>query len=500
MAFTEFYCNASTGSNLNGGSSAGSPSGTDTAASYGRDTGAGGLDRIVASSGTPFSGCSVGEYVGVKATGGSAPADFVARVTAINASGASIDVNDALSIGTRPAHLASVDAKVGGVWKGPNDTSGFPLNIWTPLIWDGTDPSRLNLKNGTDYSISAGITVALGTNPYIGTTIQGYTTNPGDGGKFVLKGPATGTAFTLLTINGSSAAVYCLCDAEIHSNGNSGSAVSALFLNTSLTTSATGIHRVVVHDSWGNGIGVDSYSATLSECEVYNCNLSNTANCAGVRAHYAATMLRCFIHDNIGTNTDGYSQSYNSYQTLVEDCVFDSNGKNGLLLGSYGGHFIVRGSVFYNNGVSTSAAGILYVAVTYDSHFVCENNIFVKNSGYGIAASTQNSRYPSLIYNNAYGQGTMANGSGAFGTFRAFGIQDSIALPSNMDPFVNASGGDFRTTQAALAYLKNAGRGLYQQTDSGYTDPSTIMYPDAGLQHQDTGGEVANPVIKAGVI
>src|SRR5438105_4554317 len=89
MAFTEFYCNPSTGDNLNAGSTTGSAPYSSNAGNWVQGT------RVFTPTdgSTPASNVSVGDFASVYPDGSSSPAGFVGRVTAVAAG-----VNGAITI------------------------------------------------------------------------------------------------------------------------------------------------------------------------------------------------------------------------------------------------------------------------------------------------------------------------------------------------------------------------------------------------------------------
>jgi len=80
MAYTEFYCDASAGSNLNGGSPIGSPYPlTYTNGNWNSGTGV----FTVASGNPSTDGVQAGDFAAVYLDGASAPTGYVGRVTGV---------------------------------------------------------------------------------------------------------------------------------------------------------------------------------------------------------------------------------------------------------------------------------------------------------------------------------------------------------------------------------------------------------------------------------
>lgn len=161
MAFTEFWCQT-TGSNLNAGST------TDNAAiitatngAYTQGAGAGGgtSDLFAAASGTPFSGASAGMWISIYNDGASVTT-YIAPITAVNGGGASVDVESARSMGTRPTNAASgKTGKVGGALAGPVGTVAIPFGLASAAARNTNgDPIMVNFLSGTSYTPTAAMT------------------------------------------------------------------------------------------------------------------------------------------------------------------------------------------------------------------------------------------------------------------------------------------------------------------------------------------------------
>src|SRR5262245_42336786 len=112
MAFEEFYITGAD-DNVNAGSTtANTASVTETNGDWGNAA----ANRFTAASGTPFSAVTVGEWASIYNDGAST-AVYVARVTAVNAGGASIDLSSTVKMGTAPTTGATgKSCKIGGAW------------------------------------------------------------------------------------------------------------------------------------------------------------------------------------------------------------------------------------------------------------------------------------------------------------------------------------------------------------------------------------------------
>lgn len=446
MPYTEFYVQP-TGSNVNAGSTT-ADAAAYTATNGGWDSGTG---VFTPASGDPSASVAVGDFASVY-NDGATVAVFVGRVTAVNST--TITVSTTAKSGTAPTTNASGRSiKVGGAWAGPSGAVAFPFNFAAGTMTNASGHiPRVNFKNGTNYAITA----AIAHNSNGPAVFQGYTTTVGDGGRAVLDGGTSGASYLLFTIAGTATLV---ADFEYQNNGATGSANGA-------SISSFGTHsrfwRCVAHDVRGSGF----YAAAASnsgfiECEAYACNQSATAALAGFQNAVGGTKyVRCISHDNPGS-THGFTTSF---QASYAHCIADSNGGDGFIVSSTANPLFVNCDAFANgsDGVEMTAQG-----------GEIQNCNFVDNAGYGI-----NSTGTPLVLamGCGFGAGTRANGSGTvFGAVIEVG---SVTYANDVTPWADPDDGDFRIV---LAAAKNAGRGSFLQTQSGYGAPNaTVAYSDIG--------------------
>ena len=333
------------------------------------------------------------------------------------------------------------------------------------------------MKGGTDYDITDGISDTRNGEKY---TIQGYTTTVGDGGKATIDGGTTGASYELLNISGP----IVLCDMIWQNNGATG-------LEDGIDCNGyTVFARVTVHDVEGSGFNVNgggSSLITLTECEAYNCSLSDTNNQAGFEIANNCILIRCIAHDNTGgggSNGLGFKYSGFNTGTIFVECIADSNGDaGGWEHGSGGNAAFIRCDAYNNvgNGLTIGSTND-----GFPGSGVIENCNFFKNGGWGIQNPNSAIRCQFLLFNNAFGgTGTEANTSGQTDVDDN-PVVDSVTYASNENPWADAADGDFSITNASG---KNAGRGAFTQEQSGYGDPSpTLGFPDIGAaQHNDAG-------------
>ncbi len=459
MAFTEYYCDFTNGSNLNAGSTNSAPVYTSAAGD------SDGTSVFTPNDGiNPSLTVSAGMEGSVYVTAGATVAVFIGRiVTVVNAVNGAITFSTTAKSGTFPAASAgahTITLIVGGYWKGPNAAVGFPFGFITAAQTNvAGDYPRVNFKAGTNYAITTAMTHSL-AGP---VRFQGMTTTAGDGGKATIDGGTSGVSYVLLTLSGF---VGCtLADLIFQNNGASAAADGLKIANGSA-------YRCVVHAVRGNGIN-DTSASLLVECETYACNQSNTSGLAGIAVHRLAR--RCYSHDNTaGSNADGFFLSNGA--DLV-GCIADSNAGVGGRIATGSVVISVMGSDFYNNtsdGLSIGGGSGTLMEV------YVENCNFVKNGGYGINDTGSGAfRTEGAIVNCGFGSGTQVNTSGQTNNLSAMEVSGSVTYPSGVTPWNAPTTGDFRIILPQAQY---AGRGTFTETDG--TNTGTVAYPDIGAaQH-----------------
>lgn len=464
-AYTEFYCDATNGNNLWAGSSTSTSPYTKTAGNWVQST------RVytVQDGTNPSLSVNVGDFASVYPDGSSAPAVYIGRVSAVqNLNNGTITLDAAVNVGTSPANgTATRTIVVGGVWKGPNAASGFPLSfagIGT-LIDSSSDPMRINFKNNSTYSITSAIGITTTGKPII---VQGYSSSVGDGGRATIDGSTSVNNI----ISDSGFAVSMYRDLIFRTSFASGS--------TDLVTDGHGCFwvRCVFTGSRGNGLVISASSGQATECEAYANNKSNSAAFGGFQLSAQGTLSRCYSHDNTGANNSGIVISATT-GAAIDNCVLDTNGGHGILI-SANNKTRIANCDFYNN----TSDGVHFNSGLVANSYVIENSNFIKNGGAGINnASAGVSGY---VYNCGYGAGTQANTSSD--TLGALEKTGTVTYASNTTPYNAPTTGDFRIVSKEAF---NVGRGAFTETDG--TNTGTVAYPDIGAaQHQDLGALALN--------
>jgi hypothetical protein len=307
MNFAEFYV-TTTGDNLNSGSS------ESDAASY---TFASGnwvqSTRVFTLASGDTTGVTVGMFASVYADG-STVTGYVGRISAVTST--TITIDGTANAGTAPTDgTANRTVKIGGAWAHPS-TPLLLSNKSRLILSSGTSFCRINVKAAT-YSVASVITVS-GTGDDGSSAsfyVQGYTTTPGDGGRFRLEGSATGTAYTLLNLNSRSCKII---DFEIGVNGNSGS--SQLIQNGASAILINGL----IGPARGHGYNA-SIGTTMFRCRVFDCTgIGNRSDFGG------GICIQCLFR-----NCDG-----GTLYVPATQCVFESMTSQA--------HVVDRGLLFQN--------------------------------------------------------------------------------------------------------------------------------------------------------
>ncbi len=457
-AFTEFYCDPSTGSNLNGG-------GNEYAVkTYTSQIVAGGWNSatgvFTVASGSPSGdGVAVGDFASVYVTAGATVGTFIGRVTARDTT--TITVSLTAVSGAPPATdaLGATTIKLGGKWKGPNGAQSFPFNFMAATMTNSSgDYPRANLVAGT-YTVTAGV-----TNTIAGPCrFQGYTGSPGDGGRAIIDGTGIGSSVTILS---NSAVNNDFADITVANNGTSSAQHG--FSSTALECSFI---RCVAHDIRGSGFNI-TQAGYFEACEAYTCNTSNTASLGGFTTSGVGSLfVRCISHDNsTNTNCHGFVASA---LTIFTQCIADTNGGSGFLDSA------TTSSIFYQCDAYNNTSDGATLSGASAAQFTFENCNFFKNGGWGINSSGSTIRN-GAIRNCVFGAGTQINTSGDTTGTGGMNITGSITYASNATPYAAPTTGDFDITGTTKA----SGYGVFTQTQASYT--GTLAVPAVGASQQSS--------------
>ena len=459
-SYTEFYVQT-TGNNLNAGSTTEDAANyTDTGGTWVQSTGV-----FTVSSGDPSANASVtnGAWASVYPDAYVTNV-FIGRVTAVDST--TITVSLTAKAGVAPINgTTDTSIRVGGAWKGPglgivNDwDSQFPfLFVENTLTNASSNFPRFNFLAAT-YNITNTIN-QTNDGPMF---FSGYTSTPGDGGKWTVDGGTSIASYQLFATLGDN---NNYTDWELKNNGNSGAAYGM-----QISGQENVLIRVVVHDVRNIGISVGNLAAhTLIECEAYNCNQgAGGGGVGGIGVSNGGnTLIRCYSHDNACA---GFAATAGA---VFIDCVSFNNtgGLDGFYL-NVSSVTVLKGCIAYNN-----ARDGVHQDVSAGAALVIENCAIFSNGGYGVANKTATTLLKNgSIYNCVFGSGTEANASGDVDASGLPGIdvQGSITYASNETPWVDPANGDFNLSSGAT--IKAAGLGNFTTwTTNGYV----TAFPDIG--------------------
>jgi len=457
--YTEFYC-TQTGSNLNAGSTtANTASNTYASGSWVAATGV-----FTVASGNPITdGVAVGDFVSVYADG-STVTGFVGRVTARDAT--TITVSLTAVSGTPPTDgSGNRTLKVGGAWAGPSGATIFPFAFAGPAMMNSSNNSvRVNFKNTSDYNV----TTTLTSNIQGPITFEGYTSTPGDGGRFWIDGGTTGTSFVLLANTQNYNRFKFI---GFKNNGNSGTARDG-FTNTG---NSVFLYGLIGHSIRRTCIQTQG-NTSAKYCEVYNGNQSNTVNQGGYSFATAGSSLeRCVAHSmRNGTNGNGFilDTSLNFIR-----CLSVNNQGHGVI--SNGD----TNQNFYDSDFSfNTKSGFNFAGGSQVMQSSFSNCNFIGNGEYGIVFRPQG--HSGVLLNCGFGSGSMANGSGNISSSEPWAVDEinTITYAPDTTPYRDYLNGDYSLVSSQSI---NQGAGEFLMTKSGYG--GTVGYPDVGAgQHLES--------------
>lgn len=472
MAYTEFFCDATNGSNLYGGriNTDAEPNTTpifsDVTGTATWNTAGNQIQNL-----TSVAGVSAGDWVGIAPhstaeSGVTTSVGYWAQVTTTTST--TITVSSSIKFGTAPTNAASIDINVGGRWKGPNSAVTFPFGYITASAQAATNRvGRVNFKNNASYVCNNAITL---THNIAGPIVfQGYTTSAGDLGRATING-STGAAYNLIQLQGGE----CLfADFIVGNTGNSGGNSTTGIAITTGTAGGTGaavLLRVSVTSARSSGFSLGSYGGFVIECEATGCNAVGGVGLAGfILSAFGVMCLRCVSHNNSASNTSGFAFNTGAPCACIE-CVSYNNALYGFL---------------------QNAGGLAYCQ---HSIIDCTTNA---NAGHAIFSSSSATAASSLLVENC-----LIGGNGSTGTAHGITITNPILLIARNNQYFNISGtnvansfpsnfGSFlegATTISTSSFMRDASNGDYR--------PEITTRPDGWQIFQENGVSVPTKTYK----
>ena len=243
-------------------------------------------------------------------------------------------------------------------------------------------------------------------------------------------------------------------------NGSTGSAAGLglrAFINSS-------VFNCVVHNIRGAGITSNSSTGTIEGCEVYNCNTSNAAT-SSIFLSGAIVLNRCIVLDCTG---NGIWSIYSSGS--ISDCIVDTCTGAGITAAVNSNNLQINGCTVYGNGgigISVTVAGNGGV-------------VSVLNTGRGLTVAASLSFLVLVSVNSI---GLFGNVAGNVLIDPSVAVINGSIIDLLQNPIANAASGNFTLTSNEA---KNAGFGVFTQTQSGHT--GTQSYPDLGAVQSASSG------------
>lgn len=435
MAYLDLYVRTG-GSNLNAGTTdTDSPSVTATC-TYSDP--ASGQVTFTASSGTPFSGVSVGQWASILSGGeGASGSTFISQISAIGGSGASITVyteNGQSAVKTFFGDFSNSDngifgpsgtvtVRVGGAWANIVPmTTGAATSPRTMTYAGSVNSIRVNIKSGT-YSSSAALTLV--TVPTVGKPLflRGYATTAGDLDNVANPGTHPVLSFSS-TANLVMPAYTRLENIDVTTSGTPNPLVSVTGLGVMLT-------RCRVTATSG------ALTATGAAFNAWACYFATTST--------TVTNTSCAANGGLPTFTQCVFQGglYNvnaSYTSAFLECVFKNSTSHNILASTASAGNVFHRCTFYNSG--TTSDGILSATnINYHSITFC---IFDTIKRYAVN-STNSSFVQFRLAGNDYSSITSGQLNGVYESYQHAAITESSS------PFTSSSTNDFTLVSTSTA-------------------------------------------------
>lgn len=427
MAANDFYVDAAAGSDNNGGTSAGSAKVSGTAGATD------GTATVDLSGDTPdLSSVVVGDCIRINGEAGGRRSTDLFEITAID------DGLDTVDVTPTPGTASGLTWAIGGAFATIN-------RFMDTLI--AADSDKAWIKGGTNYTETANIDIATAADSP--ATLEGYTTTPGDGGKFTIHGGSTRTNGISSSISSSGFYVFKNMRITQHtSHGTPGSVDSIVFKNCQFDNNGG---SGAVGDDWWRFENCEFFDNTSSGCQI---------DTGGV-------LIGCRSYRNGG---DGIR----IHTGLVEFCVSQSNGGYAIRFPGAGlGHHLAINNTVDGDG-KDSDYGIAFESLPAANDInVCVNNI-IHDCTTGME-STSGQAEMLISRNNLLNDNTDDYAGGA-ATYSG----EVLDAPG----FVDEGSGDYRLTAASPA----AEAGYDQSVMSG-DDPAA----DIGAHQSGAGGGVTPP-------
>jgi len=335
----------------------------------------------------------------------------------------------------------------------------------------------VNIKNTNDYTITTALAATVSGTVAAGPVVlRGYTSTPGDGGRFKVK--TSTNSINLLDIQCNFMTIQ---DFEFHHEASTrGRGIVA----SSAVRDALSLRNGKIV---GPTFGVDAEYLTNWTIRGLVCENLEVVSCASVGIAGDAVISGCLIRGCGDAIHRSVYANYPWWPTMVVDRCILYNNTNGIVWSiNEPATLIVNQTVIRKNtshGINISSTTPMILA------FVM-NSIVYDNGGYGITAAA---KLMHLLRANAFGSNT----SGNYHTTYFTNAVGDVSLSG--DPHTNAVGLDFSLNNTAGAGAACRAAGF----PGAFLGGSTTGYLDIGAaQHQDpaaSGGLLTNPGMGGGM-
>jgi hypothetical protein len=239
---------------------------------------------------------------------------------------------------------------------------------------------RTYVKGGTDYNEN--VTIADGgkgsgwlTGEYC--LMEGYTTTPGDQGRFAMK-PTSGNAWAMTT-SGSLHWVWANMDITLVNSGqspwNDNAANDGVFVNCHFND----YHAFTVNDDWlcinciFENATFDGFQGDLNLC-FYGCIFRNCGRW-GVLAD-EGRLHRCIGHSCTQAIIQVNDNSY------VTNCVWDNTGVTAYPSAYLGVHEVIADNVFIGGQYALQSAGLKVIATLNVGNYFNDGDTALRSGGF----------------------------------------------------------------------------------------------------------------------
>jgi hypothetical protein len=381
----------------------------------------------------------------ITTTGGTPPTLTRYSITSHTATTWTIDIaSGAVAATITSACMGGAFAKL-SQWVLPNGRANGVSSTGTWIVW---------VKGGTTYTATSSNDWKMDA-PVTGTpqiTIKGYTTTPGDDGRFTLTS-STNSVDLISDLTGST--TWAVVNANLtHTAATRGICMVVLDSNDVMTI------RNVTMDGCLNGINADNAGAHypalgvhIIDSEIKNCTSDCVKVYSATTGIYPVTLRNSWIRGATGVGLIFATNlpNFQCYRSVISGNSSHGVSWNVAVASSTISVVDIEGCNFRSNGGDGFRAGVGNVGATGPLAYYIRNSISYGNGGFGfnLTAGTLLSSTFAQFDHNGYGD----NISGNLNNLTA-GTGDQTLT---VDPFMSATDFALNNTAGGGAALRRAG-------------------------------------------